>query len=279
MKAFFIHLLKGLVIGSSMSLPGISGGTTAILLGIYDDLVSAVGSFFKNVKEHFLLLAAVALGGVLGVWLISKPLLTLLDLYQLPMLYLFLGMVGGGLPVLFKKAQVRRMSSGVILYPLLGAAVVVLLWLLPKGALNVTVSGWAAYLVLGLVGLFAAVALVLPGISFTYLLLLIGMYEQVMQAIADLNIAYLTPIAVGLVVGTILTTKVLERCMLRHPQGTYLIIIGFVISSMFLQLFEEGVSLPQGGMIAVCIATFALGLIAVWLMTRGSARGRRKKAA
>ena len=268
---FFSHLLnfiKGAVIGATMSVPGVSGGTMAILLRIYDRLVSAVGSFFRDMKHNFLFLLTVAAGGILGVWLLSKPLLSLLDLYPQPMTYFFLGVVAGSIPMLLRKARVTRMKSSVILFPLIGAAVTVGLSLVPTGLLNLTVSGWQAYLLLGAVGFLSAAAFVLPGISFTYVLLVLGLYETCLQAVRDFNFSIILPMGIGLVLGTIVIAKLLESCMERHPQGTYLIITGFVISSIVMQLFDKDIGWPQGGMIPICVMTFLLGALFVLAISR-----------
>ena len=273
----FHHLFnfaKGAVIGATMSVPGISGGTMAILLRIYDELVSAVGSFFKNARQNFLFLFTVALGGLLGVWLLSRPLLSLLDLYPQPMTYFFLGVVAGSIPMLMKKARVTRIKSPVILFPLIGAAITVGLYFVPTGLINLSVSGWQAYLLLGAVGFFTAASFVLPGISFTYVLLVLGLYETCMQAIHDFNWNILLPMGIGLVLGTIVIAKLLETCMTKHPQGTYLIITGFVVSSIIMQLFDRNVGWPQGGMIPICVMTFLLGALFVLAISRDYKRKR-----
>lgn len=266
--SYLLHFVKGAVIGATMSVPGVSGGTMALLLRIYDELVTAVGSFFRNVRHNLLFLFTVAAGGILGVWLLSKPLLSLLDLYPQPMTYFFLGVVAGSIPMLLKKARVTRMKSSVVLFPLIGAAVTVGLYLVPVGFLSLSVSGWQAYLLLGAVGFLTAAAFVLPGISFTYVLLVLGLYETCLQAIRDFNWSIILPMGIGLVLGTIVIAKLLESCMEKHPQGTYLVITGFVISSIVMQLFDQSVGWPQGGMIPICILTFLLGALFVLAISR-----------
>lgn len=268
---FFSHLLnflKGAVIGATMSVPGVSGGTMAILLRIYDELISAVGSFFRNIKRNALFLLIVALGGILGVWLLSKPLLNLLELYPQPMTYFFLGVVAGSIPMLLKKARVTRFRASTLFFPLLGAAVTVGLTLVPVGFLSLTATGWQAYLLLGVIGFFTAAAFVLPGISFTYVLLVLGLYETCLQAIRDFNWGVILPMGIGLVLGTLVIAKLLENCMAKHPQGTYLIITGFVISSIVMQLFDQDVGWPQGGMIPICVMTFLIGALFVLAISR-----------
>ena len=81
-------------------------------------------------------------------------------------------------------------------------------------------------------GLIAAIALVLPGISLSYMLLLLGMYDETMRAISELYMPYLLPLGIGTIAGILLTTKLLEKAMNRYPQPTYLIILGFMFGSL-----------------------------------------------
>ena len=118
------NFVYGVVIGAAMLIPGVSGGTTAIILGIYDQLVAAVASFFKDIKKNFLFLIVIALGGVAGILLFSKLLLRLISLWEVPMLFLFIGATSGSFPLLVRKSREGfRLSS--ILFLLLGFALVV----------------------------------------------------------------------------------------------------------------------------------------------------------
>lgn len=113
-------------------------------------------------------------------------------------------------------------------------------------------------------GLVAAVALVLPGISVSYLLLMMDMYNTVIQSISRLYLPYLLPLGAGVLLGIILTTKLLERAMEKHPQQTYLLILGFVLGSL-PELFPGfPVSVPQWLM---CLFSLALGGGAIWLLS------------
>ena len=119
--------------------------------------------------------------------------------------------------------------------------------------------------VLLLVGLVAAVALVLPGISFSYLLLLLGLYDPTIQAINALDLGFLLPLAAGVLAGILLTTKVLERLMTRHPRPTYLVILGFVLASV-PAVFPGW---PAGiGELLLCLAALAAGFGAIYRLPR-----------
>lgn len=258
--------LKGLFVGGSMLVPGVSGGSMAMILGIYDRLVAAVGNIFQKWRENILFLLLFCLGGGLGMILFAKPLLRLIDLFPQPTLFFFLGAVAGGIPMILKKAEVRRPSVRVFFYILLGVGAILLLGLLPENLFQVQDTSWLSYLLLAAAGFFTAVALVLPGISVSYMLLVLGMYDQTMQAISTLYLPYLIPLGIGLLAGTLLTTKVLDRAMTRHPQPTFLIIFGFLLAS----LVEVFPGVPVGWNWLICPVTFAAGLLGIWVLSRNA---------
>ena len=185
--------LKGLCVGGTMLVPGVSGGSMAMILGIYDKLITSVSSF---------------------------------------------------------------------LFLVVGFSAVALFSILPAADASRAENPGALFLICA--GLVAAVALVLPGISVSYLLLMMDMYNTVIQSISRLYLPYLLPLGAGVLLGIILTTKLLERAMEKHPQQTYLLILGFVLGSL-PELFPGfPVSVPQWLM---CLFSLALGGGAIWLLS------------
>ena len=256
-----ITALKGLVVGGTMLVPGASGGSMAMILGVYDRLVSSVSSFRKHKRASFVFLALFAVGGLLGMLLFAKPLLKLIELYPMPMRYFFLGAVAGGIPLIFREAGVRRFSWRQPLYILIGIAVVALIGLVPVGRFQSEMeAGVLSFLLLAVAGFIAAVALVLPGISVSYLLLVLGMYSTTIQAIGNLDFEYLIPLGLGGILGVVATTKALEHLMQVYPRATYLIILGFVVAS--IPTIFPGV--PAGAEWIVCALTLLAGFGVVY---------------
>lgn len=257
-------LLKGMIVGGTMLVPGVSGGSMAMILGVYDKLVSSVSSFRKHKKESFLFLLLFSLGGGIGMLLFANPLLSLLERYPMPMLYFFLGAVAGGVPLIFQQAEIKKFSWKIPLYINVGLLVVILFSFLPTGMFQSnTEAGGMTLLLLVLAGFVAAVALVLPGISVSYLLLMMGLYDETMRAISQLYLPFLLPLGIGLLLGIVLTTKGLERAMTKHPQPTYLIILGFVIGSM-AQVFP---GIPSGLELLVSLLMLAAGFGVIMLLS------------
>ena len=251
--------------GASMLIPGVSGGTMAIILGIYDKLIKAVSNFLHSPKKNFFYLGIVALGGMIGMLLFSKALLHLTELYRMPMMYLFLGAVIGSIPLLCTKAKVKSFSFSVFFFPAVGLAIILLLNSLSSEMVAFsTLTGTVKTLVIIAAGLIAAIALVLPGISVSYMLLILGMYEPALTAIEHLDFTFLIPLGLSILAGIFLSTKGLSYCMEKHTQKTFLIIIGFVLGSV-PEVFP---GLPVGNDILFCLLTLLLGIAAILALSR-----------
>ena len=124
-------------------------------------------------------------------------------------------------------------------------------------------GGLMGIVMLLLAGFVAAIALVLPGISVSYMLLMLGMYSRTMEALSGFQISYLAPLGIGLILGILATTKLLDKLMSRFPQGTYLVILGFIIGSV-LQVFP---GIPQGWELLFCPVLFAAGFFAMYRLS------------
>lgn len=262
MKEKLITLGKALVIGSTMLVPGVSGGSMAMILGIYDRLISSVSSFFKDKKGNALFLLLFCVGSIGGMILFAKPILAAINQWEQPMLYFFIGLVIGGVPLILKKAQVKAFHWNIILLPVLGALLVLLLAKLPT--YDFEGGGLGGIVLLIIAGFISAIALVLPGISVSYMLLLLGMYDITMESIATLYLPFLLPLAIGGLLGILSTTKLLEYLMDRFPQPTYLIILGFVAGSVF----EILPGIPQGFDLLICLGTLIAGILIIGMILK-----------
>lgn len=266
MKKHLINCSKGLLIGASMLIPGVSGGTMAIILNVYDKLLGAVSHFFKNPKKNTIFLGTFAAGGLLGVFLFSGVILQLTERFRFPMLSLFLGAILGGLPALVVKARANgSFRPQQLIYVLLGIAVVALMSLRPDNLFAVDPSNLPVYLItLLFAGVLCAIALILPGISISYMLLIFDLYEPTMTAISELNLAFLVPIGIGMLGGTLLMIKILEKAMVSYPQISYPVIIGFLLGS----LPEVFPGIPSGIDWLLCPLMLAAGFFGILFLSR-----------
>ena len=174
----------------------------------------------------------------------------------MPMLYFFMGAVAGSVPLMFREAKLTKFSWTVPIYVAIGFLIVLFFEMSPIS--NVTTNdatNWYTYLLLVVAGFIAAIALVLPGISVSYMLLLMGLYDETMRAASEFYLPFLIPLGFGLVVGILLTTKLLENLMQNYPKPTFLIILGFILGSI-LELYP---GIPQNEEIFICALTLILG--------------------
>jgi len=228
----FEIVYKGMLIGSTMLIPGVSGGSMAIILGIYDRLVAAVSSFTKNIKENITFLLVFVLSAGVGMFLLAKPILVLWEMYPKAMGFFFMGAVAGGVPAIYKEAGIEKIKWKDLAYVLLGLLLVAAMSLAGTEEVRGAAGGQLSAMYLFLTGILTAAALVLPGISVSFLLLFLGLYNELMRAISELDIMFLLPIGLGILLGVVLVTKALETAMRKYPRVTYLTILGFVIGSL-----------------------------------------------
>ncbi|MGI6361549.1 MAG: DUF368 domain-containing protein [Bacillota bacterium] len=262
------NFIRGLVIGAVMLIPGVSGGTIAIICGIYDKLLEAVANLRKNPKKNILLLTTVAVGGLIGMVLFSKPMLFLMESFTMPTMYFFIGAILGSLPILLKCAGVQKFSFHVIIWPLIGLGCLLLFSLIPQTNIATDISNYGDYLYLFICGVFLAIALILPGISFSYMALLLGIYERSLLATQNLEIIYLLVLGIGLVIGILLTAKIFQKALTKYPKQAYLLIIGFILVSM-KDVFP---GLPQGGEFLSCIIAGIAGFLIIFLISKRYSR-------
>jgi putative membrane protein len=283
MKANFknnlLLMIKGFIIGSSMSVPGVSGGTMAIILGIYDKLISSISNFLIDIKGNIFFLFKVCLGAGVGIGTLSFLIKWLLEKFPLPISFFFLGAVIGGIPALYKKTKATslKISSGV--YFLLGLLIVISIGFIPVGNIDVTTgSGIGYYIMLLVTGIIIALALVLPGISTSHMLLVLGMYDAMITAITEFNIVYIGILGIATLIGVFLITKPLEWTMNKFPHQTYCMIIGFVLGSTS-EIFREKIlpSIPANAdvkwwilSVIMSVAAFILGCYAIGSLSKYS---------
>lgn len=260
-----VKLIKGFIIGASMLVPGASGGTMAVILGIYDELIRAVSTMKQDFKRNIRILSIYTISGLAGILLFSRPMLTAVTLWNKPMMFLFIGAILGSIPPLYRKVKVSRIKMINIIVAFIGALLGVLTMFLPENVFQLNENfNLNSFIMLMIAGVIIAIALVLPGISASYILLMMGMYDLTLLAIRKLEFLFLLPLIIGVLTGTYFTAGILEREMRQHPQFTYMLIIGFMIGS----LFEVFPGMPSGIEIIPCISTFLLGLIIILFIGR-----------
>ncbi len=233
-----------------------------MVLGIYDRLILAVSRVFTEPKKSLPLLLKFGLGALVGMLLVARLISFLLTTpLEVPLRFLFLGAVAGGIPMIFRRAEIKRLTPGNAALILAGASAVLLLSLLPEGLFSPARDGASGAALQFVGGILVAAALVLPGISASHLLYMLGIYDPVMDSLASLEMLRLLPMGLGLLAGAFLTAKLLEQLIERHQAGTFMVILGFMLASLreLIPSGADGVQLLTGilcagvGFTAVCL--------------------------
>lgn len=250
MKEKLFLFLKGVLLGCGFIIPGVSGGALAVLMGFYEELIEAAGNFyksFKDFKKYFMFLFPIGLGVVFSVALFARLIEFGLDKAPIITILIFLGLIIGGIPGLFKNVGV---STNIKDYFLVLIGIILVLFMIlfhdNSGVINLNNMGIIGYLTLFIVGLISSLTIVVPGISGSFTLMILGVYEPILKMVNELtsfknletNIIMLGIFALGLGLGVILVSKLIEYCLKHYKTRTYYVIIGFVIASVISVIYE-----------------------------------------
>ena len=182
----------------------------------------------------------------------------------MPVSYFFLGAVAGGIPLIYKTAGVKRFGFNAVAYPVIGIILVLLIGILPEGLFTPTESFSPLNVLLQIFGgIIIAAALILPGISVSQMLLMLGLFSPLLAAMESVSgIISFIPLGVGVLFGSLLSAKFMEKAIQKFPQPTYLIVFGFLLGSLG-ELFP---GLPTGVNIPICILTFIFGFCFIYFL-------------
>ena len=282
MLQWILDILRGAVIGVSNIIPGVSGGTMAVSMGIYDRVIYAVNNLFKQFKKNFRDLLPIIIGVLIGLFAFAALIGTLLGtksdeipLTRLPTNFAFIGLILGGLPAIYKRVNMKSAKlPGVILFLVFLALVVVLPLLNPPEARTVDHSIGTILLMIPL-GAIASSTMVIPGISGSMILMLLGYYNPVINAMNDLrggdwsSLAILAPYVIGLLVGIVFIAKLMNFLLKKHAALTFSAIFGLVIGSPVALLMQnrECFQLANVGNWIASIVCLIVGFAIAWFMS------------
>lgn len=251
MKEKLILFIKGIVLGVAFVIPGVSGGTLAVLMGIYEELIEAASNFYKNMvnfKKYFMYLLPIGLGIIFSVAVFAKLIKFGLDKAPIITILIFLGMIIGGIPALVRNVKGTKINLKDMTLMLVGLIIVISMLIFHKSNSNVVLTNMSitGYITLFLVGAIAAVTMVVPGISGSFTLMLIGYYEPILNLVNDItsfknlgpNLILIFTFMLGVFIGIIFISKIIEWCLKHYKRETYYAIIGFVLSSIISIIYE-----------------------------------------
>ncbi|RAN54450.1 DUF368 domain-containing protein [Dolosigranulum pigrum] len=246
-------IIKGMFIGVANIIPGVSGGTMAVSLGIYDDLIASITHLVKEWKKSIQFLTPIVVGAAAGVILFSYLITLLLTQYTLPTALTFVGLILGGVPILFHSFRhaLREKNESIraqhwLVFCLFFAIIVVMSLVQESGDTlsAIEVSGMNMVVML-LIGMIASATMVIPGISGSLVLMIIGYYyglintlRSFFEAVRHVDMAnimnglvLLVPFGIGVLLGGALISKLIEYLFHHYASLTYSAILGLVIAS------------------------------------------------
>ena len=305
-----IDILRGMVIGLANVIPGVSGGTMMVSMGIYDTIINCINNLLKHFKKSFMTLLPYLVGMAIAVLAGSLILKEAFDRYPLPTNFLFIGLILGSLPLLWREMKgVRLNALHFVLFALAAALVIApkIIANMGDGAKQAAGTGILDILLYIVLGVIAAASMVVPGISGSMMLKIFGYYETIVTDtlggtvkevlagnFAGLGHALLVllPFGAGIVIGIFGVSKLIGWLLKRWKGYTLSAILGMVCASPVVILLdksnwqverftEEGVSLGMAarytgfptGIVIASVVALGVGFVAAWFLSgaRGSA--------
>ncbi|MCL2009208.1 MAG: DUF368 domain-containing protein [Synergistaceae bacterium] len=277
------NFFNGMAFGVTEIVPGVSGGTIALVLGFYYELIEIVNHFAENHRKYLRYLFPFLLGNAVGVIVFSSIMNYLLTSHSFPTMSFFMGLIAGVIPMVYVKAKEpgRGFRPGEIALAALPVLMLVIISELKSPVITAPAEiinnmGVPFMLFIFLAGIMAAMALVLPGFSGSFVLLLLGIYHLAIYSISSIRhlLADITnvplmldigkvlgPLGIGIIIGVLLMARVIEKSLKNYYRGTYLVILGLLIGSVYALckapiVFQSGTS---AAILVAGLATFLSG--------------------
>lgn len=245
MKEKLILVIKGFIMGIANIIPGVSGGTLAMTLGIYEQFISSISHLFSKLKENLKFLIPVAIGMVLAIVTLSRVIDYSFNHFPLPTMLFFVGLVLGGIPMIYSKIKDEKKTkpSNIITF-LIPFAIVIFMSVIGifatgMGEVNLGNLNFFGFVILFLVGMIAAGTMVIPGVSGSLVLMLLGYYYPVLGLIKAItkfenlghNILVAGTFGMGIIVGIVAISKIIEFLFSKYEKKFYFGVFGFILAS------------------------------------------------
>ena len=241
MLNYIKKIIAGIAIGIANVIPGVSGGTIAVVFGVYSDLIGAASLDIKTIKANFKIYLCLFGGMGLGAILFARLFKLVYERFPVQTNFFFVGLIVGSIFIIFDLVREKEKESSFtkvskIIWFFIGLSIMLALYF-SKGAAASSAAAIETlslgnFILLFLIGFAGAAAMVIPGISGSFILLILGAYYTVIKAITDLNIPVLIPIGLGVLAGFILSARLIGFLMEKFPKITYAFILGLVLGSV-----------------------------------------------
>lgn len=244
-----ILFVKGIIMGLANVIPGVSGGTLALIMGVYEKMINAITTLFKKFKENVLFLIPLAIGMVVAIYGGSKVIPPCLEKFPLATVLFFVGLILGGMPMLYKKVSkhLKNWSNYLVLIIIFAALLCYTFLVGNGGKEDLTKLNFLDYIKLLLVGMVAAATMIIPGISGSMTLMVLGYYEGIFETVGNItnfsefshNMKILIPFGIGIVIGIFLIAKLIEFLLAKFEVKTYFGIFGFIFASLIIMFAKN----------------------------------------
>ena len=248
-KDCLILFIKGFILGVANVIPGVSGGTLAVSLGLYERVLECVTTLFKKFKENLTFIMPIALGIGFAILSTSKLVTYALTNFKAQTIFLFVGLIFGGISLIMKKVKGQKSFFNICVLCIVFIFVLGLNFVKTDTfSISFTNMNIIDYVLLALVGFIASSAMVIPGISGSFVLMVFGYYEKIMATISHLttfknigqDLIILTVFGIGVLLGILFMAKLITKLIEKNEVRTYFAIMGFVLSSIVVLLIEIG---------------------------------------
>ena len=265
---FVYRILQGALIGLGAVLPGISGGVLSVIFGIYKPIMELLSNPFANFKTHVPKLIPVFIGGVIGFLGVANLLSFFLEKYPDPSVCLFIGLIAGMLPSLFREAGEQGRSTGSWISLLVCmCAIFLILFGLKLTSVEVT-PNFFWYLFCGFC---LALSVIAPGMSFSTLLMPLGLYTPFVDGIGHLDFSVLIPGGIGAVVTVICFAKAVNALFDHYYNLAFHAIVGIVIAATVM-IIPFGSFVASAAQCVINLVCIAVGVVAALLLDRFNSR-------
>jgi len=262
------NIYRGILMGISNIIPGVSAGTIALVLGIYDRLIESISDFFSpRWRQTLGFLVPLGIGIILAIVGLSGVIKWLMENHHQPTQFFFLGLIIGVMPLLIKQSKMKKTFTGWHFAVLIVFASVLgyLGYTSPEESNVVLELTFLNGIWLFIAGVIASMSLLLPGISGALVLILFGVYFTAMSALslATLNIGVILVLGLGIVFGFVVSSKLIKYILTHYPYMTYAAIIGLLLGSTVVVYpgFSAGVAI-----VLPSIITFVAGTLTAFLL-------------
>ena len=282
MKINLLNFFKGFFIGIGNIIPGVSGGTLAVSFDLFDKIISAINNLTVNFRKNFLFLLPIGLGAGAGILIFSSIVNWALIHYPFPTNMFFIGLVSGSVPLIYKKSGVSDIKAShvcVTLIFFLTTVYISSLTLNDSLSNNMTRASVAMSIKLFVGGIISAASMVIPGISGSFMLVILGLYNLVLNTVSSISsivvkpsydliihlISVLVPFCIGSLVGVLSISKIIEYILKKIQSYTYFAILGLMLGSIF-SIFKDPATYAAHGSIGFIPSITAFILFAIGLL-------------